>query len=118
MAFTFPTYLVRAYDSNHQWLDVDPQGRRDGYPTFIDGAGPMLEFVGSVKTGLLRDVDDDEPTHTTRHICYWVVSVDGVAREVFTTSYGRTCTRTMAGIKDYGPGCAKPAPVPALRKAA
>lgn len=114
MSSGFPTYLVRAYDSNHRSLDVDPEDRREGYPTVIDGAGPMLRFVNTVKAGLLRDVDFDEPTHTARRICYWVVSVDGVAREVFTTAWGRTCTRTMQNIKDYGPGCAAPAPVPAV----
>ena len=102
-------YLIQAFDSNHMWLDTDD--RHDGYSTFITGAGPMLRFIAATKRGTLRDCDAE--TATVRNICYWVISV-GVPREIYVTPYGATCTRTVAGIKNYGPGCHAPRPVPTI----
>ena len=48
-------YLVQAYDTHHNWLDVDP--RSEGYPTHVAGARELLEFVGRTKHGILHDFD-------------------------------------------------------------
>jgi hypothetical protein len=101
-------YLVQAFDARHNWLDTD--SRADGWHTEIDGPGPMLDFLAATKTGLLLDVDTD--TRTAKRIAYWVISVDGIAREVYTTTWGQHCN---VKTKDYGPGCHAPQPVPAAR---
>jgi hypothetical protein len=111
MTTRLTTYLAQAFDAKHQWLDTDD--RRAGYHTLIEGPRELLQFVNDHTTGTLHDFD--ALTAVERRICYWVIfDPAGNPREVFTTRYGRSCTKTMAGIKDYGPGCRKPVPVPQL----
>ena len=111
MTTRLTTYLAQAFDANHALLDTDE--RRTGYATLVDGPHALLELGNKVATGTLHDFDAE--TAVERRICYWVIcDPTGTPREVFTTRYGRSCTKTMAGLKDYGPGCRPPCPVPAV----
>lgn len=104
------TYVIQAFDAEHNWLDLDPRG--EGYPTEIEGAREMLQFVAATKTGVLHNFDRE--THETKRIAYWHICVGGVVREVFTTAWGRRCTRTMAALPNQGPGCYAPRPIPTI----
>lgn len=100
------TYLVYAQDARGAWLDVD--ARREGYPTQIEGAGEMLAFVNTTRTGVLHDWDGE--THTNRRIAYWTIYVGGIMREVYITSWGRHCRVEVATPA----GCRVPVDVPPL----
>jgi len=102
-------YLVQAYDTHHNWLDVDP--RSEGYPTHVAGARELLEFVSRTKHGILHDFDAE--IHRSVPVAYWVICDDrGTAREVYTTATGR---RYNVQPKPQGPGCREPQPVPTIR---
>ena len=103
-----PIYVVQAFDANHRWLDTD--SRNDGYATEVAGPRALLEFMNSTTHGMLRDLDAETSTH--RLIAYWIISVTGIVREIYTTAYGRSCRRCMATIPKHGPGCQAPQPVP------
>lgn len=101
------TYLVSGFDAKHNWLDTDPENRGEGYPTEIDGAGVMLEFIGATRTGVLHNWDTE--THAAKRVAYWVVSVGGIPREVYVTGWGKQCRTRIPG---QGPGCRQPVDVP------
>lgn len=104
------SYVIQAFDANHNWLDTSNGATGD--PTQITGALEMLQFVNRTKAATLHDYDAE--THTTKRIAYWLICVGGVVREVYTTAWGRRCTKTMATMPKQGPGCRPACPVPTI----
>ena len=101
------TYVVQAFDAAGNWLDTD--ARADGYTTLITGPREMLTFVAATRVGTFRDCDME--TSTRKRIAYWVISIDGITREVYTTTWGRHC---RVRTPNFGPGCRPACPVPVI----
>ena len=100
------TYLVQAFDARHVYLDTDPWGR--GHATEIEGAQAMLDFLARWRMGIAHDWHNDN--HQQRRVAYWIVSVDGIPREIYVTRWGRHCRVQI--VRDLGAACRAPQPAP------
>ena len=87
------TYMVQAFDAHGTWLDIDPQGRREGWPLTGLTVKEALDLTTTLRTGL--ELNHDEPQASKVKRIAWIALVLPTGhREIYVTPWGRHCNVT------------------------
>lgn len=84
------TYQVQAFDANGTGLDIDPQGRREGWPLLGLTVREALDVARTLRTGLELNFDEPEASKTKRIAWIKLILPTGHA-EVYVTPWGFHC---------------------------
>jgi len=87
------TYQVQAFDANGNSLDIDPQGRREGWPLLGLSVREALEVARTLRTGLELNFDEPSASRPKRIAWLRLILPTGHA-EVYVTPWGYHCNVT------------------------